>query len=188
MSEYQYYEFCNIDKPMTSQTRHEMKLLSSRSNITTHGASYVYNYGDFRGNPKELLLKYFDVYFYISNWGILQLMFKYKIADININEIKSYLIDSVITCEVIGEYVVLEVEINNENCGGWIDGEEMLGNLLPLYEEIKIKNYNLLQLVAIIDAAYNESNQNLDTIYNSLPPLSGAQRFLLKSIDFPVNI
>jgi hypothetical protein len=34
--------------------------------------NHVYNYGDFRGKPKELLLKRFDVFFYISNFGMVE--------------------------------------------------------------------------------------------------------------------
>ena len=55
MSEYQYYEFCKIHAPLSSEARKEMQSLSSRAKISTHGAIYVYNYGDFRGNAKEPL-------------------------------------------------------------------------------------------------------------------------------------
>ncbi|MCW5590456.1 MAG: hypothetical protein KIT27_12460, partial [Legionellales bacterium] len=69
MSEYQYYEFCSINKPLSTEARKEMLSLSSRASVGTHTASYVYNYGDFRGKPKQLVLKHFDVFFYISNFG-----------------------------------------------------------------------------------------------------------------------
>jgi hypothetical protein len=189
MSEYQYYEFCNTNKPMTAQARQEMKSLSSRSKLTTHGVSYVYNYGDFRGEPEELLARHFDVYFYIANWGTLRLIFKYKTNEVDSNNIKPYLIDNVINCKICGEFTILEIEINDENCGwGWIEGKEMLGDLLPLYEEIKYGNYNLLLLVAIIHATYNEVNDKaINSMYNELSPLSIAQWFLLKSIDFQVK-
>ncbi|EKD72555.1 MAG: hypothetical protein ACD_45C00643G0004 [uncultured bacterium] len=63
MSEYQYYEFCSITSPISSEARKAMRSLSSRANVSTHGVSYTYNYGDFKGEPKKLLLKYFDVFF-----------------------------------------------------------------------------------------------------------------------------
>ena len=81
---------------MTSEERKEMAALSSRVQITSHGASYVYNYGDFRGDPKQLLLKYFDVFFYISNFGTLQLMFKYPVQQIAAEELDKYCIKHVI--------------------------------------------------------------------------------------------
>jgi len=190
MSEYQYYEFCNTNKPMSVEVRQEMKSLSSRSKLTTHGASYVYNYGDFRGDPEALLIKYFDIYFYVSNWGTLQLMFKYKTNQVNLGNLKPYLIDNVVECKDVGEYTILILEINDEDGGwGWIEGEEMLGELLPLYEEIKMGNYNVLVLFAIINATYNQADQNtLDAMYGVLLPLSTAQRFLLKCIEFSIKV
>lgn len=92
MSEYQYYEFCCISEPLSAEARREMHSLSSRAQVGTHGAHYVYNYGDFRGEPEALLLKYFDVFFYIANWGTLQLSFKYSVQDINIAEVKKFCI------------------------------------------------------------------------------------------------
>ena len=52
MSEYQYYEFCRLNKPISAPAREEMASLTSRARITTHGASFVYNYGNFRGDCK----------------------------------------------------------------------------------------------------------------------------------------
>jgi len=46
--------------------------------------------------------------------------------------------------------VLLDVCISNDEGGGWIDGEELLPDLLPLYDEIKEKNYQWLVLVAAI--------------------------------------
>jgi hypothetical protein len=185
MSGYQYYEFCSINKPLTHQARSEMRGLSKRSRITTHGASYVYNYGSFHAKPKDLLLKYFDVFFYISNWGTLQLMFRYKKDDVDIARIKTYLLKNVISCETKDEYVVLNIELNDENggSGNWLEGEELFPDLLPLYDEIKNGNYQLLLLASLINAKYNEQEQT--TI--ELEQLSMAQKSLIKAIDFSIE-
>lgn len=53
MSEYQYYEFCSLHSPLSAAARKEMEALSSRTRVGTHNASYVYHYGDFRGNVEE---------------------------------------------------------------------------------------------------------------------------------------
>ena len=134
MSEYQYYEFCKINAPLTSDARKEMYSLSSRANVTTHGAFYIYNYGDFRGNPKELLLKYFDVFFYISNFGCIRLMFKYNEQEINVDKLKKHCVKHVISCEIQTSYVILDTYFSNEDGFGWIEGKGMLPDLLPLYD------------------------------------------------------
>ena len=87
MSEYQYHEFCSIHQPLSAAARKKMNSLSSRAQVGTHNASYVYNYSDFRGNPKQLLLKYFDVYFYIASWGTVQLMFKYLSTQVDLKKL-----------------------------------------------------------------------------------------------------
>ena len=40
MSEYQYYEFCQINKPLSQEARKEMASLSSRARISTHEVVY----------------------------------------------------------------------------------------------------------------------------------------------------
>src|SRR5579872_4904010 len=111
MSEYQYYEFCSVNKPLSPKAREEMASLSSRAKISTHGASYVYNYGDFRGDPKKLVLKYFDVFFYISNFGGIRLLFKYPVDQVNVDQIKKYSIKDFISAKIQKEYVLLDIDI-----------------------------------------------------------------------------
>jgi hypothetical protein len=48
MSEYQYYEFLAIDRPLTETQKSKISALSSRAHITSHMASFVYSYGDFQ--------------------------------------------------------------------------------------------------------------------------------------------
>ena len=137
MSEYQYYEFCKLNAPLTAEARKEMYSLSSRAKVSTHGASYVYNYGDFQGKPKELLFKYFDVFFYISNWGTIQLMFKYLEQQVDESALKKITIKHVIDCEKRNGHILLDISFSNEDGFGWLEGEGMLADFLPLYDEIK---------------------------------------------------
>ena len=45
MSEYQYYEFQTIDRPLTAKEQAEIKELSSRVQLTPNRAIFLYNYG-----------------------------------------------------------------------------------------------------------------------------------------------
>ncbi len=180
MSEYQYYEFCRISSPLPPEARKEMAALSSRARIGTHSAAYVYNYGDFRGDPKKLLLEYFDVFFYISNWGTVQLLFKYLNQEMDSDRLKSYCIEEVINCEQYDPYLVLSIEINNENGGNWINGEELLPDLLPLYEEIQSKDYQFLRLVSAVHQKLTGEKQNALSSVEGV--LSSAQAAFLRSV------
>lgn len=180
MSEYQYYEFCRLGSPLSPEARKEMAALSSRARVGTHSASYVYSYSDFRGDPKKLLLEYFDVFFYISNWGTVQLMFKYLDQEIDSDALKQYSIEDVICFEQYDPYVVLSVEINNEESGDWINGEELLPDLLPLYEEIKSKNYQFLRLASAVHHQLTGEKQNALSSVEGV--LSSAQAAFLRSV------
>ncbi len=182
MSEYQYYEFCSISKPLTKAARDEMASLSSRANVGTHNASYMYNYGDFRGNSNKLLLKHFDVFFYISNFGTIRLTFKYNIAQIDMNEIERHCLEGVIDCEQHGQDILLDINIQNEDGFGWTEGEGLLPDLLPLYAEIKDKNYQFLRIVAAVNNEfYGESENSLSTLLSETPLLFVAQQTFLES-------
>ena len=76
MSEFQYYEFQTVDRPLTQQEIEEVQKLSSRASVTKNGAIFIYNFGDFRGNSDDVLAKYFDAFLYISNFGIKTLGFR----------------------------------------------------------------------------------------------------------------
>ena len=51
MSEYRYYEFQALDRPLTQEQISELRAYSSRARITPSSFVNVYNSGDFKGNP-----------------------------------------------------------------------------------------------------------------------------------------
>jgi hypothetical protein len=54
MSEYQYYEFKAIDKPLTKKDMQALRNLSTRAQINPTSFVNEYNWGDFKGNPLKL--------------------------------------------------------------------------------------------------------------------------------------
>ena len=149
MSEYQYYGFCRVYSPLSAEVRREMKSLSSRAAVGTHTASYVYNFGDFRGRPLELLLKYFDMFLYLSNFGTVRLIFKYLRKDVDLPEIENHCVEDLIDCDEDGPFVWLDVRLD-EKCFNPSDGDEVLPELLPIYEAIRRGSYQFLKLVKLL--------------------------------------
>jgi len=68
MSEYQHYEFLAIDRPLTSEEMSALRELSTRTNITPVSFTNEYNWGDFKGNPNDLMQRFFDAHVYVANW------------------------------------------------------------------------------------------------------------------------
>lgn len=76
MSEYQYYEFTAVDRPLTNREQGELRALSTRADITATSFVNTYQWGDFKGDPRKLMERYFDAHLYLANWGTRQLMLR----------------------------------------------------------------------------------------------------------------
>ena len=85
MSGYQYYEFQAIDRPLTAGERKEVSSWSSRTEATATQATFVYHYGDFPEDQREVVEKYFEAMLYVSNWGTRQLLFRFPRAIVDQN-------------------------------------------------------------------------------------------------------
>jgi hypothetical protein len=62
VSEYQYYEFLAIDRPLTEDEMGELRKLSARATITPVSFANEYYWGDFKGDPEKLMQRYFDAH------------------------------------------------------------------------------------------------------------------------------
>jgi hypothetical protein len=69
VSEYQYYEFLALDRPLTAAEQAEVRRLSTRARITATSFTNEYHWGDFRGSPDELMRRYYDAHLYFANWA-----------------------------------------------------------------------------------------------------------------------
>ncbi|MCC3412712.1 MULTISPECIES: hypothetical protein [unclassified Microcoleus] len=155
MSEYQYYEFQSVDRRLTQSEQEAISKLSSRAQISSSRAIFVYSYGDLPGNEKQLLIKYFDAMFYIANWGSLQLMFRFPKGLIDIEMMRKYCIEDIVEVSEINDFVILEISINEEEgFNGWIEGEGNLSSLIGLRQEILQGDYRLLYLAWLKGITY----------------------------------
>ena len=69
MSEYQYYEFQAIDRPLSANEMSELRSYSSRARITPTSFVVDYAWGNFKGDEDAWMVKYFDAFLYLANWG-----------------------------------------------------------------------------------------------------------------------
>ena len=76
MSEYQYYEFLALDRPLTDKQRAELRSLSTRAEITATRFVNEYHWGDLKGDPQKMMERYFDAFLYLANWGTRRLIFR----------------------------------------------------------------------------------------------------------------
>ena len=123
MSEYQYYEFLAIDRPLSAEDMAYVRTLSSRVHPTATQAVFTYSYGDFRGDPLQLLAKHYDVMLYLANWGSKQLAFRFPKTAIDQQAFQPYYYGvEEIELTTVGQHVILNIAFNDNEGGDWIEG------------------------------------------------------------------
>jgi hypothetical protein len=181
MSEYQYYEFRAIDRPLTTDEQAEVDKLSSRAKVSPNQAIFVYNYGDFRGSAEKVLTQYFDAMLYMANWGRWQLMFRFPKSLIDPKLFKPYELPDVITIIKTAHHIVLDINISEEESSDWMEGEGWLSKFLPLREDLMAGDLRLLYLAWLRVAP----NLEKDAVEPPIPPnLEKLSRSLKSYMDW----
>ena len=118
MSEYQYYEFLAIDRPLSAEDIAYVRTRSSRVHPTSTQAVFTYAYGDFRGDPLKLLAKHYDAMLYLANWGSRQLAFRFPKAAIDQAALQPYYYGvEEIELTTVGQHVILNIAFHNAKQG-----------------------------------------------------------------------
>src|SRR5262249_13494015 len=132
MSEYQYYEFQAVDRPLTPAEMAELRALSTRASISPTRLQNVYHYGNFKGNPLALMERYFDVFVYVANWGTHRCMLRLPRRALDPDSARRYCDDEHTKLHVTRDHVILEFRSQDEEAAGWVDDEEAEGWLPSL--------------------------------------------------------
>lgn len=147
MSEYQYHEWQTIDRVLTPAEQKAVSGLSSHIEVGSSRAVVTYEWSNFKHDPKQVLLKYFDAYFYLANWGSLQLMFRFPKGLLDKTDIEPYCIEDLISFETVGDYQVLDLDFNLEDGGeGWMEADAGLSHFISLRSDLLEGDYRLLYL------------------------------------------
>ncbi|MCA2552896.1 MAG: hypothetical protein IM466_03885 [Microcystis sp. M04BS1] len=194
MSEYQYYEFQAIDRTLTQEERAAISQLSSRVKPTATSAIFTYSYGDFSGSPEKILAQYFDVMYYIANWGTQQLMFRFPKSLIDREAIEPYCVKYCISLSFSEDWAILDWKYGNEEGFGWIEGEDTLSELLELRQEILQRDYRGLYLAWLKAITVSEEYADIDPtqLEPPIPPglgqLSAAQKAFTEIFELDENL
>ncbi|MGC8495018.1 MAG: hypothetical protein ACP5SH_25135 [Syntrophobacteraceae bacterium] len=145
MSEYQYYEFLAIDRPLGPSETAALRSLSTRAEITSTRFQNTYNFGDFKGSPDTMMDRYFDAHVYVSNWGIRRLELRFSRGVIDREAPAQYSADEVLSFRSTDEHSIVQWECSNES-GGWVEGEGWMARLTSLRDEIERGDFRALYL------------------------------------------
>ena len=163
MSEYQYYEFRAIDKPLTNRQMAELRELSTRAEITATSFTNEYQWGNFRGDPRKMMEKYFDAFLYYANWGTHRFMLRLPKKLFDLKTIKQYSGSDSFDSRVKGDFVILEFHSEDES-GEWEDeGENWLASLIPLRADLLGGDLRSLHLGWLASAQSYEQTKSLSS-------------------------
>jgi hypothetical protein len=192
MSEYQYYEFVALDKPLTDKQRAELRKLSSRAEITATRFVNEYNYGDFRGNPEKLMERYFDAFCYLANWGTRRLMFRFPRALLDAEAASEYCHTDAASVIVTDDHVIISLHLGGDSDGDWVEGDGQLATMVQARADLAAGDLRLLYLAWLmsiqwldVDDEDNEGEDNEDEIEPPVPAGLGSLSAPLRAIaDF----
>lgn len=165
MSEYQYYEFRAVDRPLTPEQMSELRALSSRAEITSNSFTNSYNYGDFRGDPRKLMETYFDAHVYVSNFGTFTFLLRLPRAVLPDDTLARYASEEALNWWTTDEHTILEWQLNEDSSDGWMEGKGWMSRLLPLRDELVRGDYRSLYigwLSSLWDGSLEDDEEDSD--------------------------
>ena len=176
LSEYQYYEFQAIDRPLDEADQEALRNLSSRARITATSFINHYEWGDFKGSPRELMERWFDLHVYVANWGTRRLMIRLPKRLIDQDRLDAWLMGTDLA-EVIeaGDNLILDIRDDDEDALGrdWDDGAGWLGALAPLRADLLSGDWRLPYLLWLTGVQNGSLRDDALEPLPGIAPLSG---------------
>jgi len=182
MSEYQYYEFRAVDRPLTRVQMEELRKYSSRARISPDSFVNEYNWGDFKGDPDEWMEKCFDAFLYLANWGTRTFKLRVPMQLIDSETANAYCDSDSFSCRLARGQLIFSFDSQEED-SDWEDGEGWLGSLVQLRSNLINGDYRCLYLGWLLAVQYGEFDD--DTVEPPVPPGLGNLDAPLRSLaDF----
>lgn len=190
MSEYQYYEFQAVDRPLDGADVEELRALSSRARITRTSFTNHYEWGDFKGDPVQLMRRWFDLHLYLANWGTRELMMRLPARFLDQATLEPFLhaVDGVELRTLDDQVLVAFHQDGDESYEDWDDGTGWLAALAPLREDLLSGDLRVFYLVWLSAVAQGRLPDDAPEPLPGLAPLSGALDAFAEFFDIDADL
>lgn len=193
MSEYQHYEFLAVDAPLDAKAQAAVRALSTRARITPTSFVNTYQWGDFKGDPRALVERYYDAFLYTANWGTHQLMLRLPTTVLDPAVVHRCCCTPSAASWATRRHVVIDLTYSgNERSDAWWedwdDEEDTLGDgwltsLIPARADLAAGDHRLLYLAWLHAVSGDEHDE--DIIEPPLPAgLGSLPASLRRLVDF----
>ena len=156
MSEYQYYEFQAIDRPLTANEMDDLQSYSTRARITPTSFVNDYSWGSFKGNADAWMEKYFDAFLYVANWGTHSLKLRLPARLLDPAIARTYCGGENASVKEKAGKTILSFLSEDEEGGDWVEGEGHLSSLISVRAELVRGDLRALYLGWLLRAQSGE--------------------------------
>jgi hypothetical protein len=150
MSEYQYYEFLALDRPLTEKQRAELRSISTRAEITATRFVNEYQWGDLKGDPQKMMERYFDAFLYLANWGTRRLMFRLPRGVLDPEAADQYCYADTASLIETGSHLILSLYVDREPDDYWEEPGGQLAAMVQARSELAAGDLRLLYLAWLL--------------------------------------
>ena len=180
MSEYQYYEFQAIDRPLGAEEMRDLRKYSSRARITPTSFVNDYAWGNFKGDEDAWMEKYFDAFLYLANWGTHVLKLRLPSGLLDPATARQYCGGNSASVGEKSGRVVLSFVSSDEEGGEWVEGEGQLSSMISVRAELARGDLRALYLGWLLRAQAGELED--DDVEPPVPPGLGRLSASLESL------
>lgn len=177
MSEYQYYEFQAVDRPLTDAEMREVRAYSTRARISPTSFVNEYHWGNFKGDPARWMERWFDAFLHLANWGTRELMLRLPADALDLGIVKQYCPGEDAMAWAHDGYLILSFGSDDEDGESWDDeGTGWLSSILPLRAEIAGGDLRALYLawLLLVQAGHTDEQEPEPPVPPGLATPSGA--------------
>ena len=132
MSEYTYYEFRSIDRPLTKAEQDTVSSWSSRTRATPYRAVFTYSYSDLSYGFEDAVRQYFDVGITASSYGSRRLAMRLPRELVDYEQLRRYIIEGgsdyheELAVTRNRQHVIVSMSFDvMEESNGWIEDKDM---------------------------------------------------------------
>lgn len=182
MSEYQYYEFAAVDRPLGARELDTLRALSTRAHITPTSFVNTYEWGSFKGDPRRLVERYFDAFLYLANWGARELILRLPARLLDPDAAQRYCSGDAVSVSSAGDHVVVSAVSEDEEGDFEWGGEGVLASILPVRAELLAGDLRALYLLWLLSVQVGEvaDDEVEPPVPSSLGVLTGSQTALVE--------
>jgi len=191
MSEYQYYEFAAIDRPLTAAEMAQLRKVSTRGQISASGFVNHYEWGGLKADPADWMRRYFDAFVYTADWCSCRLSLRLPLATFRQTELEPFAAGPALTMQATDEHWIIDWSLDeSENYDRFPmeDGSGWMGRLAPLRDELLRGDLRPLYLGWLASAAEFDDDALEPEPPAGLSDLTPAQQALTEFIEIDLDL